>query len=709
MKLLDLAKKCGVTIQEIAHSIEIQFNDSLHVSASTHVPDRYVSRICMMYGASKGYVNQELKQKPQQKKQVPHQEPRTITRPNPQPAKTFGDGDGKTIKLNVIAKDLNIGVQTLSEAFDYIFHGNVNPNSRVTPNLAERIYSFFGKKFVAPENAKDFNEFSSKGEISTDKMSGMTLLKFLKEAVNKKCLMATVLGHNTEKGVYFVDVFGFKSLLYENEVKDNASLNEDEEIEVVPTKVVGNDQPKYVLVSMKRVDDLKRFEQRAITKKQQEELKELEFNRLEINSKITGTVYEVSDKYIIVEFGLLRGIIFKHNLFWGNVCRIDYYFTSGTPIDAIVISKEKEDNRYNIRLSHKDCIPNVWNQIELDTTESGSNEVEEAEVVQIQDNGLVISLGNGFEGFLPISEMSYGDYKYYVDHEEEATLIDVFVKDFNPKKKSVIFTRQPYYDEDWENIDTDFHLDEIYNGKILRSNEDGLLVELREDLEAFVPQRELFWDRTRQDSSLFVVDSEVYIQIKNIDINRRRIIGSVREVIPDPWMVYENQYSKSQIIQVKAIGNQKDGVTIETIESGLIGKIPYSEISWIYSPQELPASSIPEVGKIIDAKIMVWNPEKRLLRLSLRQLEENPWSNIAIGSKVSGTVNVKSHSGGGHIINLDCGLDAITYEKKDEMVIGSKMDFKVVKYYKSEQVIIVSHTKLLHDEKTDSLVRKFFL
>lgn len=708
MKLLDLAKKCGVTIQEIAHSIEIQFNDSLLVSASTHVPDKYVSRICMAYGV-KGYVNQEIKPEPKQESQEPQQAPPTIIRPNLQPAKTFGDGDGKTIKLNVIAKNLNIGIQTLSDAFDYIFHGNINPNSRVTSDLAERIYSFFGKNFVAPEKSQDFNVTNSEVEIPSAKMSGKTLLKFLKEAVNKKCLMATVLGHNTEKGLYFVDVFGFRSLLYENEVKDKASLNGDEEIEVVPTKVVGKDQPEYVLVSMKRVDNVKHLEQKAIAKKQQKELKELEFNRLEINSKITGTVYEVSDNYIIVEFGLLRGIIFKNNLFWGNICRIDYYFTPGAPIDAMVISKEKEDNRYNIRLSHKDCITNIWNQIELDTTESGSNEVEEAEVVQIQDCGLVISLGNGFEGFLPISEMSYGDYKYYVDHEEEAILIDVFVKEFNPKKKSIIFTRQPYYDEDWENIDNDFHIEEIYKGKILRTNEDGLLVELREDLEAFVPQRELFWDRTRQDSSLFIVDSDIYIQIKNIDKNRRRIIGSVREVIPDPWMVYENQYSKSQIIQVKTTGKQKDGIIIETVDSGLIGKIPYSEISWIYSTQELPASEIPEVGKIIDAKIMVWNPEKRLLRLSLRQLEENPWSNIAIGSKVSGIVNVKSHSGGGHIINLDCGLDAITYEKKDEMEIGLKMDFKVVKYDKTKQVIIVSHTKLLHDEKTDSLVRKFFL
>lgn len=734
MKLLDLAQKCGATIQDVAHTIEVQFNDSLPISASTHVPDRYVSSIYIMYEALKSSSQRAAQPQTQSKnateelilQSVPQPETKAIVKPNPQPAKIFGDGDGKGIRLNVIAKDLNIAVQTVSEAFEHVFHGNVNPNSRVTPNLAERIYSFFGKKFI-DATKKDKNTDSGRIPDSTEtippEMTGETLLKFLKDAVNKKCLMATVLGYNKEKELYFVDVLGFKSLLYENEVKGDALLYEGDEIAIVPTRVDGKNQPEYVLVSMKRVDSVRRHEQRAILEKQRKAQREAEFNSLGINSKISGTVYEVAENHIIVEFGLLRGIIFKNNLFWNHICRIDHYFSHGTPIEAKVVSKEKESNRYNIQLSHKDCIPNVWEQIELDTTESRSeqieldatesrpNEVQDAQVVQVQDGGLVISMGNGLEGFLPVSEMSYGNYKYYLDHDGEATLIDVFVKDFNAKKKRIIFTRLPYYDGDWKAVENEFHIDEIYNGKILRANDDGLLVELRENIEAFVPKRQLFWDRTKQEMNQFSIGSEVYILIKNIDRNQRKIIGSVREVRVrvDPWETNVSLFKKGDIIKVCSIERKKDGIMIESIDNGLIGKIPFSEISWIYSPQELPASEIPENGLTFDAKIIQWNPEKRMLRLSIRQLKENPWSNIAIGSKVSGTVNVKTHTDGGYLINLDCGLDAITYEKKDEMEIGSKVDFKVVKYNKSKQVIVVSHTKLLHDEKTDSLVRAFFI
>ena len=43
------------------------------------------------------------------------------------------------------------------------------------------------------------------------------------------------------------------------------------------------------------------------------------------------------------------------------------------------------------------------------------------------------------------------------------------------------------------------------------------------------------------------------------------------------------------------------------------------------------------------------------------------------------------------------------------MAIGSKVDFKVVDFDKNERVIVVSNTRLIHDEKTDGLVRNFFL
>ena len=52
MTLLELAKRCGKTIQAVAQAIEAEFKDSLSLSSNTHVPDKYVSSIIKKFHGS---------------------------------------------------------------------------------------------------------------------------------------------------------------------------------------------------------------------------------------------------------------------------------------------------------------------------------------------------------------------------------------------------------------------------------------------------------------------------------------------------------------------------------------------------------------------------------------------------------------------------------------------------------------------------------
>lgn len=45
MTLLDLAKRCGETIQVVAQAIDDEFKDKISLNSNTHVPDKYVSTI----------------------------------------------------------------------------------------------------------------------------------------------------------------------------------------------------------------------------------------------------------------------------------------------------------------------------------------------------------------------------------------------------------------------------------------------------------------------------------------------------------------------------------------------------------------------------------------------------------------------------------------------------------------------------------------
>ena len=56
MTLLELAKRCGKTIQAVAQAIETEFKDTISLSSNTHVPDRYVSSIIKKFHGSDTFL-----------------------------------------------------------------------------------------------------------------------------------------------------------------------------------------------------------------------------------------------------------------------------------------------------------------------------------------------------------------------------------------------------------------------------------------------------------------------------------------------------------------------------------------------------------------------------------------------------------------------------------------------------------------------------
>ena len=77
-------------------------------------------------------------------------------------------------------------------------------------------------------------------------LTGKSLLKYLKGAVNKEILSGRVINYDGSRDAYFVEVFGFKSLLYSNEVASQKSLKAGETIDVVPLKVDGRNTVEYM-------------------------------------------------------------------------------------------------------------------------------------------------------------------------------------------------------------------------------------------------------------------------------------------------------------------------------------------------------------------------------------------------------------------------------------------------------------------------------
>lgn len=610
MTLLDLAKRCGTTIQSIAKAIETAFDDKLSISSNTHVPDKYVGHILSLYAQAITNNNKELKT--QNKKQSP--------------AITFGNGRGSLYKLRDLAKDLNVSVQTITEQYNHIFNGNSNPNSRVSEDLANAIITYFGKGYLVKPSRI---EKQPKPKVSK---------KEKKEASNNS--------------------------------KETSSQNKQTRIS------------KQQLVN--------------------------EFDQLKIGQVIEGRVSRVEDGFILVEFGNLRGIINKNNLFWSNILRINHYWNVGAPIIAKVTSKEIVDGKFNIRLSHKACIPNIWEELDFEVNENGYHGTDEASFVGVNGNGVVISIAYDMEGFLPLSEMSYEEFLIFQNKKTSNGLVAVCIKNYDAKNKKLILTRQPYYDEQWESVETRFLQGNTYTVQIIGKTDDRIWVKFDDDVESCIYKSDFTWEKTGTGNLSFKIGDYINVLVKSIDIENHKIYSSIKELTPDPWILADENI-KGQDIEVKVIGINEDRfITIETIDNlHLLGTIRLSEISWQYSSMELPKSMIPKIGETVIAKVIVFDKNLRRLSLSIRQLIPDPWANMQYGAYVRGKIGAKTSEGEVDVI-LENGLKATTNEIELLSFNDDYIDFKVSYYSRQTKVIKVSHNQLRYDRLNESIIIHFF-
>ena len=200
------------------------------------------------------------------------------------------------------------------------------------------------------------------------------------------------------------------------------------------------------------------------------------------------------------------------------------------------------------------------------------------------------------------------------------------------------------------------------------------------------------------------MNDDVTILIKNIDSNKRVIKASIRALLPNPWETASISLKTGDICNVEVIEKKDNFLIVETLDSfHLIGSIKMSEISW--SP--LKPEDEPQVRWKMPAKIMIFHPDRQILKLSVRNIEEDPWNSLYPGAEVYGKIQSNTNSAL-ITVKLDNELLAKTPETELISYIGKRLPFKIISSNRASQEIIVSHNCFVFDKRTEEIIKSFF-
>ncbi len=357
-------------------------------------------------------------------------------------------------------------------------------------------------------------------------------------------------------------------------------------------------------------------------------------------------------------------------------------------------------DRQNIVLSRRELIEQERNERRQKLlAEMTPGDIRKGTVKNITDFGAFIDL-NGLDGLLHITDMSWGRIGHPSELLKVGQEIDVVVLDINKEKERVSLGLKQKLSNPWDNIDQKYPVGAKVKGRVVNLVPYGAFVELEPGVEGLVHVTELSWTkRIAKPSDVLKPDQEIEAVVLGINREEQKISLGVRQLETNPWDRALEKYPPGTRIKGKVRNLTSYGAFVE-LEDGLDGMIHVSDISWTRKINH--PSEVLKKAEEVEAVVLEIDKPNQRISLGLKQLAEDPWTNIdkyyKVGDLVTGKVTKLASFGA--FIGLQHDIDGLVHisqvsedridKIKNVLKVDQEVTARVIKIDKSERRIGLS-------------------
>ncbi|OIO59635.1 MAG: 30S ribosomal protein S1 [Verrucomicrobia bacterium CG_4_10_14_3_um_filter_43_23] len=334
-------------------------------------------------------------------------------------------------------------------------------------------------------------------------------------------------------------------------------------------------------------------------------------------------------------------------------------------------------------------------------------------VKNITDYGAFIDL-DGLDGLLHITDMSWGRISHPSEMLKVGEEINVIIIEIDRDRERVSLGLKQTTSNPWEHIEAKFPIGAHVHGKVVNLVPYGAFIELEQGVEGLVHVTELSWTkRITKPSEVLRIGDEVDAVVLGIQKDEQKISLGIRQLETNPWEMAKHNYPAGARVRGKVRSLTTYGAFVE-LEEGIDGMIHVSDMSWtrkINNPSE-----VLKKGDEIEAIVLDVDPSQQRISLGVKQLHEDPWSNIEKNFKVGDIVSgkVAKITAYGAFIELKNDIDGLVHisqigeehiEKiKDVLSVGQEVTARVIKIDRDERRIGLSIKAASYN--TDQLARE---
>jgi small subunit ribosomal protein S1 len=241
----------------------------------------------------------------------------------------------------------------------------------------------------------------------------------------------------------------------------------------------------------------------------------------------------------------------------------------------------------------------------------------QGEVRSLTDYGAFVDIG-GADALLHVGEISWRRVNKPSDVLSTGQQIEAVIIKIDSDKRRIAISMKQLQPHPWDAVAEKYKAGERVHGTVTRLTDYGAFVELDPGIEGLIHISEMSWaKRVRTPSDVVKPGETVEAVILGVNPGERRISLGLKQALGDPWAGAAQKFAPGTVIEGPVTSLTKFGAFVQLTE-GVEGMIHVSEISAekrINHPQE-----VLRAGQVIKAQVLALDSEKRLIRLSMKQL-----------------------------------------------------------------------------------------
>ncbi|MDZ4762905.1 MAG: S1 RNA-binding domain-containing protein [Chloroflexota bacterium] len=336
-------------------------------------------------------------------------------------------------------------------------------------------------------------------------------------------------------------------------------------------------------------------------------------------------------------------------------------------------------------------------------------------IVSVDTQGLIISIdGMKRDGMVQrrdLERMGKVPSNFNMGDEVDVMILRMEDEDGN----LVLSLSQAQQTEDWKKAEELLNTDGVWEGIVGDANRGGLIVPFG-NLRGFVPASHVLdlprglSEDDRKLRMVKMVGQKIGMKVIEVNRKRRRLVFSQRDANrgnrEQRKEVLLDQLREGEIRKGVVSGLRDFGAFVDL--GGADGLIHISELAWhrVTHPKE-----VLKVGDEVQVYILRLDAEGKRIGLSLKRLQDNPWSAVEelyhVGQLVEGTISRVAQFGA--FVSLDPGIEALLHTSQiaepppedPSLVVheGQKLLMRVISIEADKQRLGLSLKEVTAEEK----------